>query len=121
MLPAVRQAVCGRALPEQPATLADYVRYRFRGRVYPGIVPAPGASTEGALVEGIDAGLWARLDRFETDLYERLEVEVATADGTRTACAYVVAPRHRGRLSRAPWCPQGFAARDLAAYLARWT
>lgn len=121
MMPAVLQAVCGSPRPLRPATLFDYARFRVRNHVFPGIVPAPGAATLGVLVDDIDAALWRRLDAFESDLYERRPVTVTTADADAVdAYAYVVPSHNRHILSGEAWSPAEFAARHLAAYLARW-
>lgn len=106
---------------QRPATLADFARYRLRRRVYPAIVPAPGAQTEGLLYEGLDAALWQRLDEWESTLYARQEVQVRDADGHLLgAQTYVLAPAHYGELQAAAWSPQEFERLHLAAYLARW-
>jgi gamma-glutamylcyclotransferase (GGCT)/AIG2-like uncharacterized protein YtfP len=122
MMPTVLRAICGDERRLRPAQLPGYARFRVRGQVFPGIVPAAGARTDGVVVDDIDPALWRRLDAFESDLYERRPVTVATADDqTLDACAYIVAARHRHILSQDAWCPAAFAATELEAYLARWT
>ena len=122
MMPDVLRALCGAGHAMQPATLSDYARFRVRSHVFPGIVPRAGASTEGVIIEDIDAALWRRLDAFESDLYERVAVDVKCADRTIVAaCAYVVAPHQRHILSDEAWSPREFADKHLAAYMARWT
>lgn len=114
-------AVCHATRPARPASLRDYARHALRGRVYPGLVSAPGACTEGVVFEGIDAALWARLDAFEGALYERRTVTVEDAAHGRVIAAevYVIAPRARRLLTAVPWDADAFRARHLATYLAR--
>lgn len=118
---AVREAVCGRALGGRAATLAVHARHALRGEVYPAVVPRAGASTAGQVLEGIDDALWRVLDDWESPLYERRTVAVRVAGGELlTAQVYLLAPSCRDRLDTAPWDPETFADRHLAAYLARW-
>ncbi len=121
LMPAVRDAVCGRHFDTHPASLADFARYRLRQRVYPAIVPEPGASTAGLLCEGLDEALWRRLDQWESELYARLAVNVQSIDGIALAAyTYVLAPPHYHELESLPWSPAEFERLHLAAYLARW-
>ena len=122
MMPAVRRAVCGVTLATRAAELMDYARFQLRQRVYPAIVPAPGAATVGLLCEGFDAALWERLDAWESAFYTREAVVVRGADGMFSAAqTYVLAARHRHLLSADAWSPVEFERLHLAAYLARWT
>lgn len=121
MMPAVRDAVCGRTLPSRAGTLADFARYRLRGEIYPAIVDERGALTVGLLCEGLDGELWQRLDAWESPLYSRRPVTVHDASGRACAAhAYVLAAHHHARLERQAWSPREFEALHLAAYLARW-
>lgn len=105
------ESVTGRRFASRPAVLADFARYALRARSYPALVPEPGASTEGRLVEGLDARAWSRLDAFEGALYDRLEVHVSTATGRVAACAYVLRPSRRDVLGAVPWDAEAFLAR----------
>jgi gamma-glutamylcyclotransferase (GGCT)/AIG2-like uncharacterized protein YtfP len=80
-LPEVMQAVTGRRFPALPARLDGYSRHCLRGKSYPGIRPAAGASVAGLLFTGIDAHAWQRLDEFEDDFYQRESVQVIASDG----------------------------------------
>lgn len=61
-----------------PAVLADHARHKVRGVDYPAVVPEPGSSVRGVLVENLSDAAVSRLDSFEGDEYERREVHVQT-------------------------------------------
>lgn len=119
MCPEVLTAVAGATGAPRPARLSGYARRRVRGAVWPGILPRPGASVEGVLWSGLGAAALARLDRYEGAAFRREAVVVATVEGEVPAQAYVLAARHRWRLTRNDWAPEAFRARYLADILAR--
>ncbi len=122
MMPAVLQAVSGVSFALRPATLAGYARYQLRARVYPAIVPAEDATTDGLLCEGIDGPLWQRLDRWESTLYTRHTVTVRDETGALlSAQTYVLALAHYHLLSSEPWSALEFERLHLESYLARWS
>ena len=100
--------------------LAGYARRRVRDAVYPAIVACPDARTTGLLVEGLEPYLWARLDTFEGDGYERQVVTVErAADGVLLAAqTYIAAPAAVHALLDEIWSPAEFRAADLQRYLA---
>jgi gamma-glutamylcyclotransferase (GGCT)/AIG2-like uncharacterized protein YtfP len=116
-IPEVMLAVTGRAFRPREATLVGYARLCVKGCSYPGIVPAPSGSTPGRLFDGIDAEIWERLDRFESDLYDRRRLIVRSAAGDAAAFAYVVRDSQRAALSDQPWDPARFVERELEQYL----
>jgi gamma-glutamylcyclotransferase (GGCT)/AIG2-like uncharacterized protein YtfP len=103
----VMEAVTGQRFEAARATLPGYRRNRLVDRSYPGVTPAPDAVTLGCLYRGIDAPTLERLDIFESEIYDRLELTVqmgaSQADPTARAWVYVVAPRYRHLLSPDPW------------------
>jgi gamma-glutamylcyclotransferase (GGCT)/AIG2-like uncharacterized protein YtfP len=122
-IPDVLHAVTGRDFPSRPALLEDYDRALLRGEVYPAIVMAPGRSTPGTLYSGVDAGAFERLDRFEGDPFERIEVKVGilsrpqdTSELLR-AFVYVLAPSRRDLLSGQPWDRARFEREHLGDFL----
>jgi gamma-glutamylcyclotransferase (GGCT)/AIG2-like uncharacterized protein YtfP len=119
MCPEVLAAVAGATGAARPARLPGYVRRRVRGAVWPGILRRPGASVEGVLWSGLGAAALARLDRYEGAAFRREAVIVATAEGEVPAHAYILAARHRWRLTKHDWAPEAFRARHLADTLAR--
>jgi gamma-glutamylcyclotransferase (GGCT)/AIG2-like uncharacterized protein YtfP len=116
LFPEVVRAVVGRTLAGEPATLGGYLRRGVIGEIFPAIVE--GGEHErvaGVLYTGLDEREWARLDRFEGDLYQRRRVAVAGRD----AFTYVLAGPWRHRLAAEHWDPATFARDHLAVFLAR--
>jgi gamma-glutamylcyclotransferase (GGCT)/AIG2-like uncharacterized protein YtfP len=120
LFPEVMQAVCGIADKGRPALAAGWARYRVRGEAFPALVEERGAHTPGAVFERVDAAALARLDAFEGPLYVRRALEVELQDGARaSAQAWVIAPGREAEVTREPWDPETFAARELRAFTAR--
>ncbi|MEX2206755.1 MAG: gamma-glutamylcyclotransferase family protein [Myxococcota bacterium] len=116
----VMREVTGRSFAAEPATLEGFARYRVREADYPGLLPEPGAHTDGTLYRALDAASLAELDRFEGALYERRMLDVRTPDGGRaSAQVYVVREAHRHTLSREPWDKQAFARESLSGFVRR--
>lgn len=113
--------VCGREFASEPATLAGHSRHPVRGEDYPGLRPAADGVVAGRLYRDVDAAAWARLDAFEGDEYERVDVLVALADG-RTVPAQVY--RFKGdvaeRLLPGAWDVDAFGREGRARFLARY-
>ncbi len=119
LYPDVMEAVTGAQFASEEALLKGFARYQLRGRVYPGVVEAPGSATGGRLYRDVGALALELLDRFEGSLYERRAVQVTRADGTRVeAQAYVVPARHRFHLAPQPWDPARFEREHLTPYVA---
>jgi gamma-glutamylcyclotransferase (GGCT)/AIG2-like uncharacterized protein YtfP len=61
---------------------------------YPGLRPDPAGPEVAVQVFASDdlPAHWARLDGFEGEAYERVEIEVATADGPLNAQLYALRP-----------------------------
>jgi gamma-glutamylcyclotransferase (GGCT)/AIG2-like uncharacterized protein YtfP len=115
---AVIALIVGRELVGHPARLAGYSRYRVIGRVYPAIVAAPASEVDGVLYSDLDAVEVERLDLYEGDLYERLELPVQVGERVVTAHCYVLRPEHGHHLSGEPWDLAAFEREHLANYLA---
>lgn len=91
------------------AVLNDYRRLRIRGEEYPGITPAPGFEVSGLVCRDLSPDAWARLDRFEGDMYERREVTVMLAGGEHLpAQTYVIRDRFRDCLEPLAWSLEDF-------------
>ncbi len=102
--PMVMKAVTGKEYKGQIATLVDWVRFRVRGSEYPGIIRMESSSVAGKLYWDLDESAMERLDEFEGERYERVFVQVNTADGqTVEAWAYAIKDDCRGYLSDEPW------------------
>ena len=122
MFAPVFEAVCGCARASRPAMLPGYARHPVRGHDFPGIVKTSGACTEGVLLDRIDDSLWRCLDTFESDFYERIEVEVTLTDSRReSAQTYVVRAQHLRHLDGGDWSPSRFEQTALKRYLERYT
>jgi len=118
MIPSVMNAVTGGDFRSEKASLRGYARYLVRGEVYPGIVPSPGACTDGVVYLGVDEASVERLDIFEGQFYERFQVSLETEDGeSLEADTYVVRPENRGLLTSAPWELEEFRAEGLERFL----
>jgi gamma-glutamylcyclotransferase (GGCT)/AIG2-like uncharacterized protein YtfP len=119
MLPEVMEIVAGRRFASRPAALRGWRRRLLRGAVYPAVVPAAGDVTDGVLFEGLDAATLARIDRFESEPYERRLLSVALESGAEChAFVYVLRPEQHALLGDAPWDVAEFRARQLRDYLA---
>lgn len=102
--PHLLQHLLGRIPPHQPAILHHFARYTIRNADYPGIIPFPGARTDGILLTGIQPAEWERLDQYEDDLYERRTVTLLLPDETRTtAFTYIIPEHNRHALTNLPW------------------
>lgn len=116
--PEVMQALLGFLPPSCPARLPDHAAYRLRDQVYPGILREPGTETEGLLYMNLHAEAMAVIDAFEDDLYERANVAVLTADGSRfMALCYRVPTTARDVLSDEVWDPARFRRDHLAGFV----
>ena len=118
IFPEVMQIVCGRPLASVRAEAPGIRREALHGAVYPGAVRDANATAPGRLYEGLGPADLARLDAFESDFYDRVAVRVVTAAGVpHDAWIYLVGAPNQHLLAGKPWDFEGFAARELPAYL----
>jgi gamma-glutamylcyclotransferase (GGCT)/AIG2-like uncharacterized protein YtfP len=97
--------------------LRDYCRLCVRGEHYPGLVSRPGASVAGIVYHAVPAEAWARLDRFEGDMYVRAGVDVELADTTiQRAQTYLVRPGLTGLLEDRVWQLEDFLRHGKADF-----
>lgn len=97
--PELVRSLTGHTFPTRPARLDDHQRIT-PARGYPYLVPQPGATVDGLLLDGIDPVSLARLDAYEEEgtLYRRRTVRVNTEAGEVAAEAYLGdAAAHRRR------------------------
>lgn len=123
MFPEVWSVVVAREFHTIAGTASGYAIYRVRDAVFPAIVAAGNESVvRGLLYLDVDDESIARLDRFEDDFYDRLELLVDCADGKdRAAGAYVVAPKNRHVITAEPWSAEWFVSSGgLADFIARF-
>ena len=121
MAPDLLQALLGRRVCRQPAWLPGYRRGALRGVSDPAIVPDPGGAVHGLLTGPLSAAHWQRLDRYESDAYQRQAVRLHLPGGEHTAWAYVLHPSLISRLARRPWSFSAWRRSHLATALARVT
>lgn len=116
--PLVMKAVTGAEYSGKEATLPEWARYRFQKTEYPGIIEEQGASVNGKLYWGITPDAIEKLDDFEGDKYERINVEVTLADGSKeTAAAYAVKEECKGLLSSDYWDFDRFLQNGLERFI----
>ena len=97
--------------------LRGYQRLCVRGEHYPGLVPFPDACVKGVIYHDLPADTWARLDRFEGQLYLRAGVNVEMADATlHRVQTYLVRPELRGRLKNTVWELEDFLRHGKAEF-----
>ena len=120
MFDEVFRMVCGDARVGAVAVVQDYARYAVRGQSFPAIVRESGAHTQGLLFHDIELPMWTRLDAFEGDLYQRIEVSVLTEKAMPlSAQTYVFAASGMPLLTSHAWNPESFATQDLPGFVQR--
>lgn len=113
--------VCGHEFASGPASLAGHARHPVRGQDYPGLLAAPGGVVPGRLYRDVDAAAWARLDAFEGEQYERVDVTVALPDGSALpAQVYRFRAEFAQRLLPGDWDAEAFAREGRERFIARY-
>jgi gamma-glutamylcyclotransferase (GGCT)/AIG2-like uncharacterized protein YtfP len=97
-------AVVGGPLHYTRALLPRYRRYLVKNEHYPGVMPSACGSVDGIVYHDISSEGWARLDRFEGELYNRRLVTVfyENEDEAQVHC-YVFRPEFRQQLTTEEW------------------
>jgi gamma-glutamylcyclotransferase (GGCT)/AIG2-like uncharacterized protein YtfP len=113
--------IVGRSWPGSRAELADYRRYRLRGKPYPAIVAEAGASVVGLLYPGVTPLEIELLDRYEGELYERRLVTVRVGQLLVPAFVYVLGEPHPAQLAVGEWDLETFVRDHLPSYVAQVT
>jgi len=115
-------AVTTRKFRSIDAILKGYARFTVKGESYPGIVPATGAATEGIIYFDVDEWSLERLDAFEGDLYQRIQIQAETKEKEiLKADTYVIKPKFRSNLSSLEWNIKEFAQKHLKTFLETYT
>ncbi len=115
--PMVMKAVTGQIFPGKKARLDNWVRYRVSQSEYPGILPQNKAQVPGVLFT-VDEELLTKLDEFEGEKYERIEVTVTLEDGsTRPAQVFAIRREYRHLLSQDSWDFDRFLEKGLARFI----
>jgi hypothetical protein len=119
MFPEVWERVVGRSRETIPAEVAGFAVFRARHAAYPVMMSAaPKLHVAGLVYLGVDATVLARLDQYESDLYDRLPVTATLHDGRVLTCeAYVLPATRRHLASDEPWDAETFRLEQLPRYL----
>lgn len=114
----VMSRVLGRQMPPdtlQPATLSGWRRVRALDQAYPILLADPAGAVEGRLASGLSAEDVARLDRYEGDGYDRVEISVSAGGGPRAVQIY--RPRAHVQADPKPWDFAAWVAGEKAGFL----
>ena len=118
MIPEVMAAVTTHKFRSTGAILKGYARFTVKGESYPGIIPVTDAATEGIIYFDVDELSLRRLDAFEGDLYQRIQIQVETKGiEILKADTYVIKPKFRSHLSSLEWNMKEFAQKHLKTFL----
>jgi len=122
MIPEVMVAVTTHKFRSVNAILKGYARFTVKGESYPGITPEPGAITEGIIYFDVDEWSLERLNEFEGNLYQRIQILAETDEKEiLSADAYVIKPKFRSHLSSIEWNMKEFAQKHLKTFLETYT
>jgi gamma-glutamylcyclotransferase (GGCT)/AIG2-like uncharacterized protein YtfP len=116
MVPEVMREVSGFHGSGIPAVLPDHRCRLVRGEVYPAVCPHAGDSVEGLVYRGLTVEQMSLLDTFEGEFYERRTVRVVSGATHFTAETYILAPRHRARLSERSWSLERFLLEGITRF-----
>jgi len=113
----IMAAVAGAHLRSTPALLPGYRRFLVRDEQYPGVVAATGGTVAGRVYHGITGESWARLDRFEGEMYDRRPVTVRYDSGLEALVdCYLVRPEFAHRLTATEWDYAAFLRKGKAVF-----
>ena len=102
--PDIMAEVSGLHRPATSATLRGYRRLRVKGEDYPALLPDAAGFVPGVIYRDIPESAWTLLDRFEGEMYARVQVQVELADGTTAAAeTYVINGSFSGCLEEVEW------------------
>ena len=102
-LPEITQRVVGCEFETLPAVLSGYRCGLVQRADFPGIVPCAESVVKGALLHDLSPQQIACLDRYEGELYQRIQVHVKVDAEFELAWVYSIVPWARGRVSKIPW------------------
>jgi gamma-glutamylcyclotransferase (GGCT)/AIG2-like uncharacterized protein YtfP len=100
----IMERVCGCRPAYVPGTLEGYERRAIREEPYPAIIAQAGECTAGRIYRGVPDAAWTYLDRYEGEMYRRVEVNVHSAAGqVLSAWTYLLRPEYRRCLAESGW------------------
>jgi gamma-glutamylcyclotransferase (GGCT)/AIG2-like uncharacterized protein YtfP len=123
MFPEVWKRVVGDEYQQAPAQLSGMALYRAAGELFPVMVEGqPSDIAPGLVFFEIPAETWAKLDRYESKVYDRVEVAAEIPGGRIVrAQAYQLPLRNRHVASAESWDAEVFRRDSLAQYLQQLT
>lgn len=116
----IMSAVAGMPLRGERAVLCGFIRHPVRDEDYPGAVPEEQGQVDGMIYRGLNDAAWARLDRFEGEMYERRIVRVRSGADEAAAWIYVFRPEYGHRLLPGDWSFERFLQEGKARFLQRY-
>lgn len=118
MFDEVWQGVVGRRGPSATGRLEGFAAWRISGQTFPGMTRAPGRTVAGRIWFDVTPDELAKLDAFESGIYERERVLVLTSTGQQLECwTYLVRPDSVGLLLPEPWDREEFQRLHLPTFL----
>lgn len=94
MCPDIMAEVSGLHRPFTSASLCGYRRLRVKGEDYPALLPDAAGIVPGVIYRDIPETAWALLDRFEGEMYARVQVKVELVDGSSMAVETYIVNSH---------------------------
>jgi gamma-glutamylcyclotransferase (GGCT)/AIG2-like uncharacterized protein YtfP len=113
----IMREISGLRLYHEPGILSGYSRWTVEGEVYPALVPDEKGRVEGRVYRDIPESAWARLDRFEGEMYERQLVQIELKSGMALlAGTYVARPMFLDQLDKSDWDFSSFLRNGKASF-----
>ena len=103
--------VLGKNYQAFAALLRGYRRARMMGQSYPAVVPAQDHSVSGTLYDELEKHDFLKLDRFEGEMYKRVEVDISSCH-VKSAFVYVLKEKYVAYLSNQEWSFEDFLKTD---------
>jgi gamma-glutamylcyclotransferase (GGCT)/AIG2-like uncharacterized protein YtfP len=121
MFPEVWRFVVGREFAGEGAEIKGFAVFRVRNGVYPVMITeSADAAVRGIVYQDLDDATVAKLDAYESELYDRVTVTASVDSGGLLACEAYVLPHARAELAtREPWDAAKFQRDELPPYLNR--
>ena len=117
-IPEVMEAVTGERFQSIKVTAHGFVRYTLQGKIYPGIMVEPGASTDGCMYVDVSDRALTILDEFEGEVYERRLIDICLSKSKCVkAYAYVIPQNASYVLSDEAWRMEDFLKKHLRDYV----
>ena len=121
MFPEIWRRVVGREFGSQAAELVGFVVLQAQDDVYPVMLRSTSLDrVRGLIYFDLDDEALARLDDYESELYDRVAVDATLSNGETAACqAYVLPASHERIASSRRWDAAWFEREAMANYLQR--